>query len=583
LRQLVSLDAGCTQEEAVEGVSLLGGDPDSVPDGLDLLRRQAAVLPGVPIRCPHIQAATIVIRRFLADRRDSHFDAAVSLLRGACVEGQPPLRGVSWLLRELHLTDAFRGVGDFLRANDADSLLRRCCAAAAGLERRDAAFLLSTLLWHRTFTPQALTPYQDVLKNWLETAEGVNVYGLGAMINDLANADRSMVRLLVDSADARKIAGQLAVAHTSEGFAWGYLLDRLSRAGEQWRSAMKAVLPQERIRALAAAFNRLEIADLSGYLKGIAALDQGLATECLRAAVPSLHAAFGNDPVEAFADINDIRWLVLGHHPFGDSTPTKAQRHLSKTITDAISPERMVTGICSCRYGDWERYAGLLYWIRQVNPAKHRAIVDRVDWDRLDVRAAELWPRPPREFRLLLHGFALQKDGGPVGPWIAAHADRISEIDPIMTAVSPEAAVAVIRRGGRLNLAGHNGSDWRLQAVALSRMAALAKDLAVAALDSEQARIAEHISKLDMMDCEELPVFLEFIEQFAPDLLPKLFQAVDLKTASVNWQAPLKNHRKQVRDGARQIFRFAGRHARGELKALADRLTAARPRRVREI
>jgi hypothetical protein len=583
LRQIVSLDAGCTSEEVMEGVARLGGDPNSVSDGLDLLRRQAAVLPGMPIRCPHIQAAIIVMRRFLADRRDSHCAAAVSVLRDACIEGHPPLRGVSWLLRELYLTDAFRGVGDFLRPDDADGLVQRCCGATAGIGRRDAAFLLSTLMWHRTLTPQVLTPYQEVLKSWLETVEGVDAYCLGTMLNDLGNADKQAARLLVDSADAARIGQQLAEARTAEGAAWGYFLERLAVAGEQWRTRMKAALPQERTRALAAAFNRLEIAHLNGYLKGIAALDRGLAAECLKVAIPALQAAFADNPVEAFADINEVRWSILGDHPFGDSTPTKAQRHLSKTITDAISPERLVTGICSCRYGDWERYAGLLYWIRQVNPAKHRAVVDSMDWNRLDVRAAELWTRPPREFRLLLHGLVPQKTGGPVGSWIAAHADKICEIDPIMTAVSPEAAVAVIRKGGRLNLAGHNGSDWRLQAVALSRVAALAKDLTLAALDSEQARIAEHISKLDMMDCEELPVFLQFIEQFAPDLLPELFGAVDLKTASVNWRAPLKNHRKQVREGARLIFRFAGRHAAGELKALADRLSASRPRRVQVI
>jgi hypothetical protein len=54
---------------------------------------------------------------------------------------------------------------------------------------------------------------------------------------------------------------------------------------------MKAALPQERTRALAA-FNRLEIANLNGYLKGIAALDRGLAAECLKAAIPALQAAF---------------------------------------------------------------------------------------------------------------------------------------------------------------------------------------------------------------------------------------------------------------------------------------------------
>ena len=582
LRQIVSLDAGCTPAEITEGVVRLGGDPNSVPDGLDLLRRQAAVLPGMPIRCPHIQAAAIVIRRFFVDRKDPHLAAAVALLRDACVNGQPPLRGVSWLLRELYLTDAFRGARDFLSEDDTGGLVQRCCGAATTAERRDACFLLSTLLWHRLLAAQALTPYLGVLKNWLETAEGANAYGLGTMINDLANAEKPTMRLLVDSADATRIAGQLARAHTSEGFAWGYLLDRLSLAGEQWRSAMKAVLPQECIHALAAAFNRLEVADLSGYLKGVAALDHDLATECLRAAVPSLQAAFGDDPVEAFAEMNDIRWLILGHHPFGDSTPTKAQRRLSKTITDGISPERLVAGICSCRYGDWERYAGLLYWIRQVNPEKHRAVVERMDWNRLDVRAAELWAHPPREFRLLLHGLVAHKDGGQVGSWIAAHADKICEIDPIMAAVSPEAAVAVVRKGRRLNMAGHNGSDWRLQAIALSRIGEVARDIAIAALASDQARIAEHVSKLDMMDCEELPFFLEFLDQFESDFLPRLFGAVDLNTASANWLTALKSHRKQVREGARQILKYAGRHATGELKALADRLSNSRPRRVRE-
>jgi hypothetical protein len=68
----------------VEGVGRLGGDPNAVPAGLDLLRRQTAVLPGTPVRCPHIQTAIVVIRRFLADRREPHFAAAVSVLRAAC-------------------------------------------------------------------------------------------------------------------------------------------------------------------------------------------------------------------------------------------------------------------------------------------------------------------------------------------------------------------------------------------------------------------------------------------------------------------------------------------------------------------
>jgi hypothetical protein len=580
VRQIVSLDEGCTPEEAMEGVARLGGDPGSVRDGLDLLRRQSAILPGLPIRCPHIQAAIVVLHRFLTDRSDPVFPSAVSLLRGACVENRPPLRGVSWLLSELYFTDAFRGVGNFPSAEDVEELVQRCCGALAGVERRDAAFLLTTLLGHRTLTVQALKPYQDVMRNWIESAEGVSAYALGAMINDLYNADKPAMQLLVRSAAPSKIAGQLAGARAAEGYAWGHFLDRLSLAGKEWRISMKAVLPADPIRTFTAALKPWEIGQLDGYLKGITAIDDDLAAECLEAAMPTLQAAFREDPVEAFTDLNDVRWLILGQHPFGDSTPSRAQRRLSKTMTDAISEERMIAGMCSCRYGDWERYAGLLYWLRRINPRKHKAIVEHLNWERLDARAAELWAKLPREFRLLLNGFVLNRNGDPVRGWIAAHADKIVEVDPITASICPEAAVAVTRKGGRLNLAGHNGADWRLQATALWRVGTLERDLAVAVVEADKARIADSLSKLGIMDCEELPVFLEFLEQFAPDFLPGLFQSVDLSVASANWPLPLTNNRKQVRDGARRIFKFAQKHAAGELKALAARLSVGRFRRL---
>jgi hypothetical protein len=64
----------------------------------------------------------------------------------------------------------------------------------------------------------------------------------------------------------------------------------------------------------------------------------------------------------------------------------------------------------------------------------------------------------------LVSCFISTKSGDPVRAWIAANADKISEIAPITASISPEEAVAVTRKGGRLNLAGHNSADRRLQA-----------------------------------------------------------------------------------------------------------------------
>jgi hypothetical protein len=577
-RQMLSLDEGCTLDEVITDARHLDRDVAWVQGGLGLLRRHAAILPGTPIRCPHIQAAATVIRRFFVDRRDSEFTAVVSLLRATCIEQLPPLRGISWLLRELLLTDAFRGAGDFLSPEDADKLVRRCCEVTTALDRRDAAYLLSTLLWHRTLVPQGLAPYYGVLKGWLETVEGASAYGIGDMVNDLSNADKRSAQQFVSSIEPVKIAAQLAKARTVEGFAWGHFLGRLHVAGENWRNGMRSVLPKDRIRAVAAAFNQLQLFDLSGYLQGIATFDLHLATDCLKDAIPAIQKAFADSPIEAFAGIHDIHWRLLGHHPFGDKQPSSAQRKLSRTITSAIRPERVVAGFCSCRYGDWERYAQLLSWVRDVNPAKHRNIVELVDWERLDVRATGLWHQPPREFRLLLHALLLQQHGGPVRGWVAKHADLIAEIDPITAAVSPEAAVAVVRKGGCLNLGGHNHSDWKLQTVALYRVAEVSKDIAVAAVEADHARIAEHLAQLGGMDCEELPMFLDFVDQLAPGFLAKVFRAVDLKTALESWPKPLLDARKEVRHGARKVFIFACKSSEGELKALAERLSVARPR-----
>jgi hypothetical protein len=582
VRQVVSLDEGCAVEHATQSVAMIGGDPDSVPNELEFLRSQAAILSGTPIRCPHIQSALVAMQRFLADRRDPLFSPAVAYLRTTCVDNQSPLRGVSWLISELYSIDSLRGI-EFLTEEDVSGLVQRCCRAVAGVERRDAAFLLSTLLRPHGFVLKALAHHHAILQGWLERVEAVNAYALGTLINNLYNADRPEMQRLVGSAVPERIAERLAGASTQEGYAWGYFLDRLSLAGKQWRTAMKVVLPADRIGALAPLFSRSEIGQLDGYLHGVSAIDRNLATRCLKTAIPALQRGFHVDPAEAYADIRKIRWRLLGQHPFGDSVPTKAQRRLSKTITDAIVPERMLGCIYTCRFGDWERYADLLFWLRHVNPAKHEAVVASVDWGRLDASTADLWAKPPRELRLLLAGLVLSSDGNPVGPWIAVHADKISEVDPIIASISPEAAITVVRNGGILNLAGHNGSDWKRQAIALWRIGNIERDVALSALESDKARIADNLSKLGTMDCEELPPFLEFLEEFAPHFLPTLFQTVDSREALSSWPRALTNHRKQVRNGARQVFKFAQRNASGELKAIAEKLAASKPRRKRDL
>ena len=111
---------------------------------------------------------------------------------------------------------------------------------------------------------------------------------------------------------------------------------------------------------------------------------------------------------------------------------------------------------------------------------------------------------------------------GPVRPWVTGHAADIEEIDPILAGVSPEAAVAVVRQGGRFDLAGHNGVDWELQAWT-SPVAQVANDVALSAIEAEQSTIVDHLAKLPPSDCEEFPAFLLALGRLNPTPLEAAF------------------------------------------------------------
>jgi hypothetical protein len=458
-RQLVSLDAGCTVEELLKDAQQMHRAEQWARDGIQQLRRRNAILPVDHVQCPHIRSAMAVVESFFRNRKDQEFSTVVSFLRSSPLLDSSPLRGISWLLSAVFSTGYYFGPRDtawaFLWPEHVGRLVQRCVGAMTAVERRDAGFLIGTLLGHRLLSPDQLLAHGNILKRWLVAADGTNAYAFGNVINNLYNENEEAARHLVQSVPPETVAKMLATLRATEGYVWGYFLGRLLLAADdEWRAGLKAALPRDQIRALATGFKSTQLEDLTEFLINLASCDLDFATECLTLAIPSIQAAFSVDAVAALAATNELRWILLGHPLFKAHRPTRAQLKLSKTITSAIRAERVAVGIETCRHGDWERYAELLGWVRRVNPVRHREIVERLDWQKLDLRTLGMWARPPRELRLLLHSLIIDPDGQPVRAWIAERAERIQQIDPILAMVSPEAAVAVVRSGGRLELGG---------------------------------------------------------------------------------------------------------------------------------
>ena len=292
--------------------------------------------------------------------------------------------------------------------------------------------------------------------------------------------------------------------------------------------------------------------------------------ECVGTALPSLQGGFEADAFKAYCATQDLQFTVLGHGIFGEQRPSRAQKELSQKITDGIRPTDIVTGISTCRFGDWETYARILSWLKTDNRDKHRSILSAISWDDLDRRSVGHWRHPPREFRLLLSSLTSENQEDPVRSWIFEHVEQIRRLDPILTGISPESAIAILRRGGFIDLAGHNKSDWGLQQWALARVAEMDILAAREIMGSNRAHIVERLSKVESIDVKEFPEFLALARELDESLLRQCIQMIDLETATRKWPRLLQEQDATIRSRARQVLRVIAEHSEGGLREFAQ-------------
>ena len=396
--------------------------------------------------------------------------------------------------------DAFvhsrREGGRFYEPPQLEALLQRLLASSDALGRRHAAFLMSRLLSYGELSKDRLRTHFRRLGEWLNAATADNCYALGDLVNSLGG-DRPYDEL-VESADPVRLWSTIQVSQPSDGYGWGHFLGRLAYAGRRkWRARAMQAMDQGRLRDTVTLFTADDLHGLSELIRGIASYDLDFGVECVRFAIPSLQEGFAADAYRAYRAVYALQFQVLGHGIFGDKRPSIIQKALSRQITEAMRPTDIRGGIESCRFGDWETYAKLLMWVAAVNPDKHSAIVSAMSWDELERRAVPFWQRPRREFRLLLSCLRADKEGEPVRSWIFEHAGQMQEIDPLLTGISPEAAIAIVFRGGHVNLAGHSEFDWELQRWALARVAQTDFAAARRIVESNAAHIVGRLSKLE--------------------------------------------------------------------------------------
>ena len=574
-RQLLSLDAGSDPEEIASDAQAMGRTENWVAAGIDLLRRQGAISASLPLRCLHIRAAIVVIDHSLNQRREDTFPPLLAALRRMVYHPDAPVRGIHWLMEHVLGADAFRNwrrdEDRFYEPAHLEALVQRLLSGKDALARRHAAFLMSRLLWYGEVGKDRLRAHFLTLREWLDAATKGNCYALGDLVNSIGR-DKPYDEL-VESMDPERLWRNVQDSRPTDGYGWGHFLGRLAYAGRRkWRARAIQAMDQDRLRDLVSRFTADDLHDLSEFIQGLASFDLDFAVECLQIAMPTLQGCVAANAFKAYCAMRELEFYVLGHGIFLNKRPSRTQKDLSRQITEAIRPMDVATGIQSCRFGDWETYARLLTWVKTVNPNKHRLIVSAISWDELERRSVGFWQRPPRELRLLLSCLTADKKFEPVRSWVFEHADQIQEIDPILAGISPETAIAILYRGGRVNLAGHNASDWELQRWALARVAQMDAGAARRMVESNVAHIVEGLSKLGVIDSEKLARFLAFVRELDRAALTRFTRRIEPQVVAQKWPGLLNERRAKVRRGARKVLEIVSQHSTGEVKELADSL-----------
>ena len=576
-RQLLSSDAGADIESIVADAELLGRQREWVLSSIEVLRRQGAILAELPLRCLHVQAAIVVIERALKTRGSDSFEPLVAVLRRMVYDPDAPVRGIHWLNEHILRAHGFlyaRPGQNFYEAGPLEALVQRLLKSSGPLERRDAAFVLSRLLWYQQFEKERLRSDFETLRTWLENASGDDCYALGDLLNYVGATPPydELVRFMDPSAVWRR----LEMLEPAGGYSWGHFLGRLAYAGgKEWRRRVADIADLDKLADIVRSVPAANVEDLSNLVLGVASFDRVLGMECLRQALPALKEAYASNPLSAYRATSDLEHRLLGHPLFGPPRPSKVQRTISRGLTESIRPEAIAAGITTCRFGDWEMYARLLSFVRLSNRRKHRAIAAAVPWDVMEKRCEPFWKQPPRELRLLLSYLADSRTGEPVRTWILRHSQLMDEIDPILTGVSPQTAIEIMRRGGRVNLAGHNQSDWRLQAWALASVVKVDTDIARAVLQANESHVVTRLSNLEATDAEECAEFLTVARELDPQWWHSVLHQIDMQTASDHWRRALADERPAVRRGAERTLRCLLQDAEGALRDLAQAVLAS--------
>lgn len=539
--QIMTLDEGVPRAWIERAVQLLRRDQSWLEECLHILQEQRMVFGETYYRCSHLRFSVYALQATCARTNDPEWHSLLAMLADIITWESTPLRGISWLLNELRFNDAFAHQQKHTAVITPSSwrqIFERCWQATSDQERRDAAFTLEALIaWYPPHR-QAIAEKTSLLVQWIEHAEGNACFGLGTLLNSLGQGRedaKQMTETMCEQIDPRVVATKLSQVKWPEAAGWAYLIGRLRWASsKKWCEHFDQIADFTFLEALVDTMSITDVYAFSELLHNTCGYHPERFLEVYRRAIPTLVTAIHANPTEAYNEIRDSIWSILGHASglFRRRAPSASQRRVAKKLVNALQPQIMAKALSRAPQRDWSTWAEILSFIKEASPKQAVTIAELLDFAQLDESAQGLWKHCPHELLQLILSLSILPNHHPASSWVTRHADELGELNVVLAYVAPQLVVEKLRMGNNLPLTVF----WpELTTLALHAIAAIDSSLAVRIMENSGSKIAEGLSELQPHNCKGVATFLQYLYGLSPDTFIAILKEVDPEKARKNW------------------------------------------------
>lgn len=557
IRQMVSRDARANSEEIAKVSESVGIGADYIQRGLDWLVKQRLIISYTDCRTPHQRFASVVLKQILEGQDRTGRQAIASMINMVLSDPQFPIAGLRVLVQELRFGNAHYSWAHLISKNGINAALLRCWVADSS-DCGVAALTLSEL-WNfaEVGTKLVVGGNLSTLVSWI-TNPGEGAYGIGQVLNQLAQKDRDTAKDVVEALDPIIMARFYSNATVDTAYGIAALMRSIASIRvEEFKMRICSALDREKLCEFAKNEAFVDKAFIfANFCESVCWWDEALALEMAENFIPSAREILARDPVDGFSQLSHdfvstvLRAFdVLGIY-VGKYKPTRRQLEMAKRLCDNIEPKRVAEQISATRPRYFQSASFLLHFLHKFAPKKCDAAIRLLDWGKLDALIGGDWENMHHETETLLGTlYWIKSTRDIVKKFISERAERIKCFPPRIMLMVPEVGVLHLKKGGLLRLSQHNFVDWSFGGAALAVASEKNPELVEQAVTPFIDDIRQAITTYNRSSTGPAEVFIRIVAQHAPVAWKEIVTKLDPVVAVSNFAECLRgdeDHRRTI-------------------------------------